>query len=223
LLRPSHGGAIDLIDSGFILAVGVFNLINQIAEGKDIIARSWYTVPFLVIALFLHWIPFKKQFKSIFFLVSGVFVHILAPNPSDFSAVVFFIIAYSEIPQPRYGIIVLIASFGAVAYKAAIIGDSIPQGFAMAVLFGCLYARYYIRHFRGQELKFNDNDKPLTKQQKELMRLHMKGKPRKEIGSMLGLSEDQLYHRYKAIKKIYNVETLEQVTVILLRAENRGE
>lgn len=218
--KPSRGGAIDLVDLGFVAGIAVFNLVNQIVQGKDIASRAGFTIPLFVMAAVFYWTPFKKQVKSMCFMLAGVASHVYSPNPSDFSAVIFFIMAYSEIENRKYGVFVVVTAFAVLAYKSAIVGDTIPQGFAMVAIFGYFFIRYYLKHFKDNQVKMNDKIKKLTKEQRKLMIMYgQMGMTRKEICAETGLTEDQLYNRYKEIRKIFGSDgkpaELVQVVYIL--------
>lgn len=188
----------------------IFNLINQIVSGEDIIERMLYTLPFLIAVILIHIFPFRKNIKALIFLVFAILTHIDGPDPLAFSSAIFFIFAFAETRSIRTGIIVCIATLGTIVYKSSIIGHSNPQALNMVALFAYLYTRSYFTFFKSTELP-HIKLSGLTKEENHLLTHIGNGLTQKEAAVEMEIKPTTIAYMIKQIKEKTGYKTLPQL------------
>ena len=200
--QNESGGVIkDYINTYFLLGLALFNFINQILEGKDILERSYLTIPFIVVSILIYIDKTSKTTKSIMFMGLGIVYQLSVPDQSYLGSTSFMIISFLQHANYRHGLGVITLSLVMIAVKATQ-SDATPSQTIVAIIaFSFIYINIYIivNGYKGNIKKLNNYyiDK-ITKLKEDLNKaINGEIEPRRNIDAInITQEEKAILHLY---------------------------
>ena len=206
------GGKTNLVflNISIISLVLFFNITNQISENKDIMERLIYTIPFLVMIIFLLFIK-SNIINSIIFLLIAIGTTIDPANISDYSGTIFFIYSFHLIKNKRYAWILSLITLSCLTIRSILVNDTIPGTLIMIAIYGYVYALYYFIIYKSSAKQVESKISELTELENKLICGMASGIHKKKIFSNMGIIEGKGYDMIKRIKEKTGTNSTEQI------------
>jgi DNA-binding NarL/FixJ family response regulator len=165
-LAPIRGGETkDLFNTLIIFSISIFNVIDQLMKGQNILERILYTLPFLIVSFLIYNNKTSKITKSIIFLLLGILYHLNVKDPSSIGATSFFIIAFLQHINIKSGIVVLSLSMIIIVVRSTMAIDTPSQLITTIASFIFLYGNVYLI-FKKYKSKIADLQRQLKEKHK---------------------------------------------------------
>jgi predicted DNA-binding protein (UPF0251 family) len=207
--RFTDGGEIDILNISIISLVLFFNLTDQVFKYQSYFERIVFTLPFILIILFVLLFNKNKVMQSIIFLVIAIGTSLDPANISDYSGAIFFVYSFHLIKKKWYALLIFFLTIASVTTRSLINGDTIPQSFVLLSVFFYIYAIYYFLIFKASWKKKS----PLSKEQMNIMRMvAVDGMSQKMIAAELGISQDKVFTEIKEIRELLTKEGDQTIT-----------
>lgn len=205
--QSDPSGKISLINGIMAFGVFLFNLMDQIIKGQNIVDRIGYTAPFLIIAIICLTVK-SKYINTLAFLFIAISTTLFANDVSNYSGALPFLFAYHQFRSKRFGMVILAITVVSISMRAITMGDTIPGNLIMVAVYMWAYAIYYI----CIKILFpNGAIAGLTKKEMRLLDLLAEGKIQKEIAGIMGVSNYDVWNMVKKIKEKTGYISLDQV------------
>jgi hypothetical protein len=206
LHQPKAGGDHrDYFNSLTFLIICIFNITNLLLNGEDIIGKWYYYIPFALLSMLIIYQKTSKITKSIMFILLGVFYHIAIDDPSTIGATSFFVLAFLQHENIKYGFFVLLVSLLSITIKSSAVGDTPSQIVLSIGAFTFIYGNFYkiINEYKSkikgleQKLKEKNKRKPVIRnidilnikeEQKAIIKMHCSGYSYEYISEFLKLN-----------------------------------
>jgi DNA-binding CsgD family transcriptional regulator len=195
----------DYFNSAIIVSIGLFNFVNQILEHKDIIQRSYLTIPFILISFLIYHNKTSKITKSILFFLIGIAYQIAVIDQTDLGASVFFILAYQQNTNKKYGLLLAFSSLIVIVIKSTFSEATPSQTIVAIMAFLFLYGNIYMKHqeykskIADLQKQIREKNKPkaiirnidvidITEEEKAIIKLFCNGMSYDNISRFLGIN-----------------------------------
>lgn len=184
--KLGHGGTTRAYNPVFLTVIGIHNLIDQIIEGQSVVERWYYTVPFLLIAIIIYFIPKQKIILSYALLVFAVISHIDAVDPNGFNSAIIFLMAYINNKKKHIAVLVIFLSFTSITYKYGTTSGTPSDAVLLMILYAYFFYSFYKEVILHIIMPFNIKLKQLSDDENKLLQLMCAGYSQQQAGKEIG-------------------------------------
>lgn len=200
----SGGVTKDYFNTGIILMIGLFNLINQVLEHKNILQRSYLTIPFIILSILIYHNKTSKLTKSIIFLLIGIGYQVAIPDQAYLGSSIFFTLSFMQHFNNKHGMFILLSSLILVVIKSTYAKATPSQTIITIIGFIFIYGNFYsiVNEYKSKiatlqkQLKEKHKSKPVirnidiikvSEEDKAVLKMYLNGYDYAKISKFLGI------------------------------------
>lgn len=199
--------------------VFAFNILDQIIKGQSLILRAHYTIPFLILTLFIFLKNPKQIFYGYVFSIIAIFATFIGQQGNTTGLTFIIFSAYIFRNKAINIIILFVLSIIAIAAKAMFLDFSIGNTLNIFVAYSAMFIIYYIlihpknKIHSGPEIICTE----LEQEDIQILQYLSEGLSIKEISDKIYISPGAINKRIGRAKETMQAKSREHLLIICIK------